>query len=142
MIYLMQHGEAESDGARPLTAEGRAHVEEVARRAAAAGLRVATVLHSDKLRAQETAAILGAALQAPLEERQDLAPNDDPAPLAAWLRERAEPVAVVGHLPHLERLLALLGPTGVAFRNAALLCVHDGKLQWGLWPEPPKLLKP
>lgn len=136
MIYLMQHGEAEAVDPRPLSQEGRANVERVAQRAAAAGVRVATVFHSEKLRARETAVILAEALQARLEERADLGPNDEPAPLARLLKEgRAEPVAVVGHLPHLDRLLALLGPTGVAFRNAALLHIDDGRLHWALWPE-------
>lgn len=135
MLYLMQHGEAENADPRPLSTEGRANVERVARRAAAAGVRVKTVFHSDKLRSQESAAILAEALHGRLEERPDLGPNADPAAFAAFLHDTTEPVAVVGHLPHLQRLLAQLGPTGVAFRNAALLHVRDGQLQWTLWPE-------
>ncbi len=62
-VYLVQHGLAKSkeeDPARPLTAAGREEVERVARAAAAAGVRPASILHSGKLRAGQTAEIFAA----------------------------------------------------------------------------------
>lgn len=134
-LYLMQHGvavpEAE-DPERPLTKEGRAAVERVARRAAAAGVRADLCMHSGKLRAEQTAEILAEALEIPIvDARAGMSPGDPAGPLAEWLiREAGEPgegsIAFVGHLPFLDRLTSLLvagdEAAGVlAFRNAALV---------------------
>src|SRR4051794_32471819 len=99
----MQHGEAASeqeDPQRPLTASGRASVQNVARRARDAGVRLARCFHSGKLRAEQSAELLadalGVARGAP---RAGLAPNDPPKPIAEWLRDFEAPAAaVVGHL--------------------------------------------
>lgn len=56
-LYLVQHGDAAPerlDPERPLSAAGRREVEAVARLLACAGARVAQVVHSGKLRAQQT----------------------------------------------------------------------------------------
>lgn len=82
-VYLMQHGVAateEVDPARPLTDAGRMAVEEVAARARSLGVRAGVCVHSGKLRARQTAAILAAALGAALEERPDLGPSDPVGP--------------------------------------------------------------
>ena len=60
-LYLVQHGDAvpeRLDPERPLSAAGRREVEAVARLLAGAGARVAHVVHSGKLRAQQTAELL------------------------------------------------------------------------------------
>ena len=114
-VYLMQHGVAateEVDPARPLTDAGRMAVEEVAARARSLGVRAGVCVHSGKLRARQTAAILAAALGAALEERPDLGPSDPVGPAAEWLLAEAATtggaLAVVGHLPFLDRLASLL----------------------------------
>jgi phosphohistidine phosphatase len=114
-LFLMQHGEAMTetdDPARPLTGAGRAAVERVAARARAAGVRVDRCLHSGKLRAEQTALVLAGAvvIETRVEARDGLAPNDPVAPVAQWLRESAEDssIALVGHLPFLDRLASLL----------------------------------
>ena len=114
-LFLMQHGEAMAetdDPARPLTMAGRAAVERVAVRAQAAGVRVDRCLHSGKLRAEQTALVLAGtiALATRVEAREGLAPNDPAAPVAQWLRESVEDssIALVGHLPFLDRLASLL----------------------------------
>lgn len=133
-VYLMQHGvatTAEDDPSRPLTPAGRADVERVAARARAAGVRVGVCLHSGKVRAEQTAGILGEALGAYLEVRAGLGPSDPVQPLAAWLaaQESAAPadaIAVVGHLPFLDRFTSLLvagdvDAQAVRFQNAGLV---------------------
>jgi phosphohistidine phosphatase len=113
-LYLMQHGEsaAESeDPARPLTAAGRAAVERVAARAKAAGVRVDRCLHSGKLRAEQSAQLLADAVGADdVTQRDGLAPKDEVAPVAEWLRgyTETESLAIVGHLPFLDRLASTL----------------------------------
>jgi phosphohistidine phosphatase len=113
-VYLMQHGEAAAeadDPARALTAAGRATVTRVASRAQAAGVHVDRCVHSGKLRAEQTAQILAEAVDGgPVEQRDGLTPNDAVAPLVEWLRTqtRDESVAVIGHLPFLDRLASTL----------------------------------
>lgn len=143
-LYLMQHGEAvaeEQDPARPLSDRGRREVMAVAARC---GLHLGQVFHSDKLRARQSAEILGYAVGATVVQRQDLGPNSPVEPVAAWLLEQNEDLALVGHLPFLERLTSLLvlgepQRSLVSFRMAALLRLgrHDSgwRVEWNLWPE-------
>ena len=110
----MQHGEATAeadDPARPLTDAGRATVAQVAARARSAGVRIDTCVHSGKLRAEQTARVLADAVAGGrVEPRDGLAPNDPVGPVVRWLGERTgEPsIALVGHLPLLDRLASSL----------------------------------
>jgi phosphohistidine phosphatase len=115
-VYLMQHGEAwpeQANPERPLTDAGRATVERVARRAAGLGLRPDEIRHSGILRARQSAEILATQLGAAgrLREEPGLRPQDPVAPVAERLLGRATEevaVALVGHLPFLERLASRL----------------------------------
>ena len=114
-LYLIQHGEAATEAenpSRPLTDTGRATVERVAARAKTADVRIDRCVHSGKLRAEQTAEVLVGALgsERNIEPRDGLAPNDPTAPVADWLRDAAEgsSIALVGHLPFLDRLASLL----------------------------------
>ena len=110
----MQHGEATAEAdnpARPLTDAGQAAVARVASRAQAAGVRIDQCLHSGKLRAQQTAELLAAAVAGGrVESRGGLAPNDPITPTVDWLVAQPEDasIAVVGHLPFLDRLASSL----------------------------------
>ncbi|MDX1623935.1 MAG: phosphohistidine phosphatase SixA [Gemmatimonadota bacterium] len=152
-LYLMQHGLAtskEEDPDRPLTDEGRAEVERVARAASRVGIELDAIHHSGKLRARQTAEILAERLQpGRVEEREGISPTDDPSIVAEEVAERSRPLSLVGHLPHLERLASLLAAgdpdaSVVAFRNAALVCLErDGEGAWGLrWILHPELVPP
>jgi phosphohistidine phosphatase len=114
-LYLMQHGEATTDAEnpeRPLTDAGRTAVQRVAARARTAGVRVSRCVHSGKLRAEQTAQLLMHEIgeEVSVEARPGLSPNDAVTPAAEWLRELTEDqaLAVVGHLPFLDRLASLL----------------------------------
>ena len=112
-FFLVRHGEAKlecEDPRRPLTDQGRRDVETVARAAAARELKIAEILHSDKLRAKETAEILARFLVPGGGVRQisGLSPEDDPLLARAELEAAESSVALVGHLPHLGRLVSLL----------------------------------
>ena len=64
-LYLVQHGDAvpeRLDPDRPLSPAGRRGVEAVARLLVSASARVAHVIHSGKLRAQQTTELLATAL--------------------------------------------------------------------------------
>lgn len=131
-LYLMQHGVAltqEQDPARPLSDEGRADVQQVVRRTQAAGVHIDVCVHSGKLRAEQTARVLADGLDiGAVGAREGLDPSDAIEPIARWLADDApaESVALVGHLPFLDRLASFLvtgqeSGQAVRFRNAGLV---------------------
>jgi phosphohistidine phosphatase len=147
----MQHGVAlseEQDPARPLAEEGRAAVESVVARARADGVEIDVCLHSGKLRAQQTAQVLADGLGIDdVRAHAGLSPSDDVAPVARWLADSgAASIAVVGHLPFLDRLASLLvagdpGAQVLRFQNAGLVKLvpkADGEgyaVAWVLVPD-------
>jgi phosphohistidine phosphatase len=147
-IYIVRHGEAVSerlDPERPLTSLGREEVERVARLAAAKNVQVSALFHSGILRAKQTAEILAEYLQFTLSVQQlsGLLPQDDPAIAKAELEATESPIMLVGHLPHLNRLIALLvkgdaESEGMEFPPATMVCCsNDGskwKIAWTLTP--------
>lgn len=112
-IYLVQHGipksEAE-DPQRPLSEIGKKEVEEVAKVLRKSGIRVVKIFHSGKLRAKETAEILEKYLEPEggTLESEGLNPLDPPEIWADRLMREREPLMLVGHLPHLQKLCSLL----------------------------------
>jgi len=149
-VYLVQHGlatDASEDAARPLSAQGR---EDVTRTAGFLSLfekpRPANILHSGKLRAEQTAAMFAEAWGGiALECAPDLAPNDDPSVWAARLASMSADVMLVGHLPHMQRLAGLLicgdpEREAVHFRNGGVVCLEQRDSGWSLlWQINPTL---
>src|SRR5258708_4319762 len=109
LLYLVRHGEAVQADPRPLSPFGRRQAEDLARQASTAGARPARILHSGKMRAQQTATALAAVLE-PREIRAiaGLSPDDDPHSAAELAQESDEDLMLVGHLPHMGELAALL----------------------------------
>ena len=152
-VYLVRHGEATSelvDPAQPLSERGRSGVARMGRHAAAMAMTVAEVLHSTKQRARETAEILASHLapERGMREADWLAPMADPGMAEDVIEAAAEPIMLVGHLPHLSRLASLL-LTGnpnreiVRFRNATVACLEAVEGAWVLlWVLSPDLLPP
>lgn len=95
---------------RPLSSAGRAAVERLAADAAARGARPDVVWHSGKLRARQTAELFWRASNplAAFSATRGLQPDDPPG----WMRDRlageVRAVMLVGHMPHLARLLHML----------------------------------
>jgi phosphohistidine phosphatase len=141
-FYLVRHGEAfpeTQDPLRPLTPTGRAQVEQLGRLAAAKGVRPSVIFHSGILRAKQTAEILGAQLASDIQVQSmtGLLPEDDPDIAAAELETAQEPMMLVGHLPHMNRLAALLinknlSREVVDFSPASMICCSRGAAQWTL----------
>jgi len=140
-FFLVRHGEAKpeyEDPRRPLTVGGRARVEKVAR-AAAKKIKIAEILHSDKLRAKETAEILAGVLSPArgVREISGLSPEDDPLIAKAEIETADQSLMMVGHLPHLNRLAALLltgdsENTVVDFSPATMVCLSRGRGAWSV----------
>jgi phosphohistidine phosphatase len=134
--YLVQHGKAAAedvDPARTLTEEGRTEVEKVAAFIEPLNICVDCVWHSGKTRAVQTAEILARILKTEkgLVQHDRLAPNDDVGKLKNELDSLAGDVLIVGHLPFLSKLVALLisgneSAGSVAFKNAGIVCISRG----------------
>ena len=112
-LYLVHHGEAvpaEEDPRRPLTPRGRADARKVATFAVQrAGARVARVIHSDKLRARQTAeAWIEELPEVHLVVDERLNPSSDPLALADDIVRAEDDLLLVGHLPFLRQLVAYL----------------------------------
>jgi phosphohistidine phosphatase len=111
---------------------------------------VERIFHSGKLRARQTAEIIGEALRpsAGIMETDGLAPLDDPLIWVGRLSGMTEDSMLVGHLPHLQRLAALLlGGAAekkvVAFTMGGIVALErDDEGNWSLaWMVRPDLLK-
>jgi phosphohistidine phosphatase len=112
-VYLAHHGAAvaaDVDARRPLSSDGRAAVERLARAAAAHGVRPSVVWHSGKLRARQTAEAFWRECNAlaSFSATKDLQPDDSPMWMRDRLRHEPRDILLAGHFPHLPRLLALL----------------------------------
>jgi phosphohistidine phosphatase len=154
MLYLIQHGEAldkSLDPDRPLTEDGRAAVIHVARFAKHAGVSVTTVWHSGKSRAAQTAEIIAAHWTPGISpaEHDGLNPKDNPDALVRELQAHESDLAVVGHLPHLSRVvsLLLLGDRSreiVAFQRGGVVALErDATGEWRInWIVAPNLALP
>lgn len=113
MIYLVHHADAvgpEVDPMRPLSDRGRGAVLLVADEAARRGVKPEVIWHSGKLRARQTAEAFWKVCHpfAAMSAERGLQPTDPPA----WMRDRlageTRDLMLVGHMPSLPRLLALL----------------------------------
>jgi phosphohistidine phosphatase len=151
-LYLVQHGAAKSEAEDPhrgLSDDGRRSVERVAHYLAPLPLGLDRIEHSEKLRARQTAEILAACLR-PVEgthEIAGLAPNDDVEPVCVRLQKESRNLMLVGHLPHLSRLVSrLLGldrnRAVVRFQMAGVVRLdRDEAGQWEVcWVFPPELV--
>lgn len=140
-LYLVQHGipkpESE-DPQKPLSEIGKAEVEKVAKALKLAGIKVSKIFHSGKLRAKETAEILGDYLNPSegIAEAEGLNPLDPPDIWANKLFELKDPIMLVGHLPHLQKLCSFLiiknsEKPVIKFRQGGVVALErDEKGEW------------
>jgi phosphohistidine phosphatase len=148
-LYLVQHGEAvskEVDPERPLSDEGKDDVRKVAS-FIASRVNIVRLGESGKLRATQTAGILGDALGISPVQMDGLSPMDDPAICAGQINESTEGTMLVGHMPHMGKLASLLlggspEPNIVDFKSGSVLCLKRGEQGWSVqWMVTPELIK-
>jgi phosphohistidine phosphatase len=151
-IYLVQHAEAkreEEDPRRDLTEKGRLDIERVAHYLKRLNVQVKQIFHSGKTRAQSTAKVLAGYLNPPagISEAQGLAPLDDPAIWSERLPKMQGDIMLVGHLPHLGGLAAIL-MTGdkekkvINFQMGGAVCLRQMAAdQWAVdWMVVPEII--
>jgi phosphohistidine phosphatase len=142
MVYLVHHGDAvgpEVDPMRPLSGTGQAAVLRLADEAARLGAKPDAIWHSGKLRARQTAEVFWRICnpRARFSAERGLQPADSPEWMRDQLAGETRELMLVGHMPHLARLLRLLvegegGEGNAAFPPHGVVAVErDG----GLWRE-------
>jgi phosphohistidine phosphatase len=149
-LYLVQHGRSfskEQDPEQGLSPEGLADVRRIAEVAAMYGVSPASIMHSGRKRAQQTAEIFAEAL---LGEKSrigiisGIGPMDDVTVVANMLKT-GDNLMLVGHLPFMERLAGFLVTDTVErlvfkFQNGGIVCLDqypDAKswfIKWALMP--------
>ena len=107
--------------------------------AARIGIKVDQIRHSGKLRAEQTARIFAQRLDPPkgVIAVKGLNPKDLVTQVAASLHGEQESIMLVGHLPHLSRLVSLLVSGDpdteiVRFRNAGIVCLTQKEAKWAI----------
>ena len=160
-LFVLRHGEAgarveapEKDAERPLTAEGRREIADVAKFIANLRIEFALIATSPLKRSIGTAEIVARKLRTlnRLEEWDELRPTGDTVELFRRLSRLGvtEQVLIVGHEPYLSGMIAEIvsGKTGanLVLKKGGLAKVRintfkpevSGELRWILTP---KLMK-
>jgi phosphohistidine phosphatase len=156
-LHLLRHAHAGDslawdgpDAARPLSEKGRNQSERLGRFLAAQRFRPDLLITSPKVRAVETAEIVGRMLDASIAVDDRLAGALDLPSVEAVLAAHGDPetAVLVGHDPDFTDLLsALCGAAGVEMRKGAFARIEiERPLQPGTgtlrWLVPPDLLRP
>ena len=148
-IWILRHAKAEdggpgtSDEERELTAGGHETMRSVARAIARLEPKLDAILTSPLVRARQTAEPVARALslEDELIETDALVPDADPKEILREIGKRGfDRAMVVGHMPHLGRLLGYLltgrPDTAIEIKKAALARIQfDGDT-----PKPPGTL--
>ena len=138
MIYLVHHADAappDVDPQRHLTPAGRAAARGLASRVAARGVRPVEIWHSGKLRARQTGEAFRLACDplAPFTMVRGLQPADPSDIMADTLAGETRDLMLVGHMPHIARLLRrMLGRVGenVGFPTHGVVAVEPDGAGW------------
>jgi phosphohistidine phosphatase len=145
-LYLVQHGEAVNapvEAEKTLSPKGLRDARALAEACARQRIEAVEVIHSGKARARQTAEVLAESLDLPVRATAGLDPLDPVRPFADGCGEMRSTV-VVGHLPFLERLAALLlagreDPPVLAFQRGGMACLEkrDGAwcILWTAYPD-------
>lgn len=155
-LFILRHGEAgdrmtvvERDSERPLTLEGRAEMQKIAKSLKAVGLQTDQIFTSPLRRARETAEIAATILKIPaMEQWDELKPDGSRSTLYRKLArlEQNSRVMIVGHEPYLSSMIGeIIGTIGarLVLKKGGLGKVRitsftpkiSGELRWLLTPK-------
>ncbi len=149
-LYLIQHGEAKSeteDPQRGLTERGREEIRKIGAAVKRMGIQPFRIYHSGKLRAEQTADILGRTLHCLTQADPGLGPKEAISPWVEKVNEHPTDLMIVGHLPFLEKLASGL-ITGsedhrpLRFRYGVVYCLERLENHWGVcWGLTPEMVE-
>jgi len=152
-LHLLRHADAGDpekwqgdDGDRPLSEKGVRQAERLGRHLKSAEFEPDAIISSPKVRALQTAEIVGQALGVSATVDDRLAGSLNPAAVAALLRDAGGPSkpVIVGHDPDFSELLAeLTGAPNLTMKKGAIARVDlprgvrsgEGALRWLLPPD-------
>lgn len=120
-LYIIRHADAGTqdpkkypdDSLRPLSIDGKSEMLKNARGMRRLGIEFDAIIDSGYVRARQTSECICDAYEidpATIKTMEELRPEADPAKTVAALRKLrgAQSAALVGHLPHLSRLVGFL----------------------------------
>ncbi len=140
-LYIMQHGDAvpkNEDTARPLSNNGLRDIRHVAEYMAEKDVLVQRIVHSGKLRAEQTAKIISEKLAPDVvpEVVKGINPNDNPEKFIGDLGDIEGAVLVASHMPFVSNLCSALlsGHLDAQFRftPGSVACLGYEEGQWSL----------
>lgn len=145
IAYFVQHGIAEPkeiDETRPLSKKGIDITQQIATYLNKQDVVINEVVHSGKLRAEQTASIFAEILNVSETTALDgMKPNDDPSILIGKIKDST---MYVGHLPHVQKVISKIvtgdeNNQAIAFQNSAVACIevqeNQGYLKWFITPD-------
>jgi len=141
-LYLVRHAEPKSeeeDPSRPLSKKGWTEIQKVAAFAAThLNIVVNRILHSGKLRAQQTAEVFSEHFhpEGGIKSVAGLNPLDNPSLWGKRLNRIKEDLMLVGHMPYLSKLTSYLlhhdeNKTSVSFQTSQIVCLYRDSS--GVW---------
>jgi phosphohistidine phosphatase len=140
-LYIQQHGDAlpkNEDAERPLSNKGLHDIRHMAEHMAEKDVLIQRIVHSGKLRAEQTAGIISEKLAPDVrpEAISGISPNDDPARFIENLGAIEGAVFVASHMPFVSNLCStlLVGNPEAQFRftPGAVACLGYEEDQWSL----------
>jgi phosphohistidine phosphatase len=138
-IYLVRHGESifsGNDNKRPLSHQGRNDILNLANFIKPLNIVVKEILQSKKLRAKETAEILAPCIQhGAIQTNENLDPDSDPQIWFQQLNHQNEDLMLVGHMPFMGKLVALMisgfsDKNIVAMKTGTMICLEKIENEW------------
>lgn len=135
-LYLVRHGKyhATDNGSDPLSEEGRKETEKVALKLKKENKLPQEIRHSEKLRAKQTAEIIGDILGVKCIEVKGIKPMDPIGPTLNEIQSTTQDLMFVGHLPFMESLISSLLPDEerVTLINSCGVCLEKKDHIWRL----------
>jgi phosphohistidine phosphatase len=140
-LYIVRHGRARKGGKdllRPLTARGIRETRAAAGFLKRMGIRPRAIWHSDRVRAIQTARLLKVLRPAwGLIEQPDMGPEDSVGPIMRAIKRARGDVMIVGHLPHLGKLVAKLIGGNISdeilgFPPSTIVVLSDEEGKWAI----------
>ena len=140
-LYLVRHGDyisGDINSKKPLSEGGFLDIEKIADYSKRhMNIQVREIWHSGKLRTKQTAEILAKYIE-PSQGRkrvENLNPMDPPSHWGDYLKKEKDNLMLVGHLPYLAKLAALL-VTGnednniIRFQMGQMVCLTKDDKVW------------
>jgi phosphohistidine phosphatase len=139
-LYLMRHGDyvINEFNQDVLSEKGINEVKQVANFLRPLQIHVSNILHSGKMRAEQTAQLLSSSVKCdePIKAQSGLNPNDEAKRFADKTIHESEDLLIVGHLPFMGRLVGQLAAGNenreiVDFHTSTIVCLKSlDKTRW------------